>query len=127
MILDTTFVIDLMKNRQNAIEKTAELEKKQEPVFITSVTIFELWHSLDAKNKEKREKLEKFTESFEQFALNNESTKKGGEIHLNLISRGIRIDPEDSMIAGIAIKNGQTLLTRDEHFARVKGLRIETY
>ncbi len=127
MIVDTTFVIDLLRNAENAVAKAEELDEKGELVFATAVTIFELWQGVYIKNKEKLNDMERLIETFGLISLDTESAKRGGEIHSGLISKGNRIDAEDSMIAGIAIKNLQTLLTRDEHFARIKGLRIETY
>ncbi|KAF5434089.1 putative nucleic acid-binding protein, contains PIN domain [Candidatus Methanophagaceae archaeon] len=38
------------------------------------------------------------------------------------------IDPEDAMIAGIALINDESVLTRNvEHFSRIRDLKIETY
>ncbi|MBI4170641.1 MAG: PIN domain-containing protein [Candidatus Aenigmarchaeota archaeon] len=127
MILDTTFVIDVFRGRKNAVEKAVELEQRGEALFTTAVTIFELWQGLDVKHKEKQEKLAHFVETFGLMALDTESAKRGGEIHSDLLARGMRIDPEDSMIAGIAMKNMQTLLSRDEHFSRIRGMRTESY
>lgn len=126
MILETTFIVDLFRGDKTAVAKAEELDRKGEAVFTTAVTVFELWQGLSAK-KEKQEKLSQFVETFGLLNLDSESAKRGGEAHADLIARGARIDPEDSMIAGIALRRGQTVLTRDEHFSRVKGLRIETY
>lgn len=127
MILETGFVIDFLRDRQNAIEKASELIRKDETLFVTSVTIFELWHGSGIKAGKKKDKLEKFIDSLNVLVLDQESAKKGGEIHRSLISNGMRIDPEDSMIAGIAVKHNQKLLTRDEHFSRIDGLKTKHY
>ncbi len=38
------------------------------------------------------------------------------------------IDPEDTLIAGIALINNETVLTKNvEHFSRIRDLKIETY
>ncbi len=38
------------------------------------------------------------------------------------------IDPEDAMIAGIALHNSEVVLTKNvEHFSRIRDLKIETY
>ncbi len=38
------------------------------------------------------------------------------------------IDPEDAMIAGIALINNESVLTKNvEHFSRIRDLKIETY
>ncbi|MFX1474794.1 MAG: hypothetical protein ACFFCO_04845 [Promethearchaeota archaeon] len=49
-------------------------------------------------------------------------------IYSQLIKEGHPIDPEDSMIAAIAIVHGETLLTKNpKRFSRVPGLKIEEY
>lgn len=60
--------------------------------------------------------------------LYGESAVVAGGIDGNLIKKGLKIDPEDSMIAGIAMSRGETILTRNtEHFGKIEGLNIETY
>ena len=126
MILDTTFVIDLFRKSRDAIEKASELDKRNDILFVTPVTIFELWYGIDPKEK-KQELLSKFVGDFEILGFDSESAKNGGSIHSELKTRGIPVDVGDSMIAGIAMKNNETILTRDEHFSRIKGVTIEKY
>lgn len=127
MILDTSFAIDMLRGKRNAVEKIEELENRSETVFITSITVFELWQGLDSKTKEKLGKLENFVETFGLLAFDKESAKIGGVIYQDLLEKGARIDPEDTMIAGISIANGHAILTKDSDFSRIKNLRIETY
>ena len=124
MILDTTFVIDFFKNSRPAVLKLKNLDEKGETILITSITIFEIWQGI---GPEKEGSISSFAESIEILDFDSKSAKRAGEIHSGLKSKGALINVGDSMIAGIAMHNGQTLLTRDEHFARVKGLMIETY
>lgn len=127
MIADTTFVIDLLRGNKAAVEKASELDERGGALFATAVTVFELWQGLDASRVEKKQKLEEFVKTFALMNLDVDSAKHGGLVHSELVSKGVRIDPEDSMIAGIALANNHSVLTRDEHFFRVKGLKIETY
>ncbi|HLD19363.1 MAG TPA: PIN domain-containing protein [Candidatus Nanoarchaeia archaeon] len=127
MIADTNFVIDLFKGVKNADEKARQIDKTSEPVFITAITVFELWQGMGKKDNKKIEKLSQFIEAFGLLSFDTESAKLGGDIQADLVSRGLRVDSEDCMIAGIALKNNQTILTKDEHFSRMKGLRIQSY
>lgn len=127
MILDTTFVIDLFRKDKSAVDKARELDSRGEALFTTAVTIFELWQGLGAKKEKKKENLAQFVEAFGLLNFDPESAKHAGEIHAELKSRGLPIDAGDSMIAGMALHLSQPLLTRDKHFSRVKGIRIETY
>jgi predicted nucleic acid-binding protein len=67
-------------------------------------------------------------ESWETLVLDSECAGRGGTIHGQLIKDGLPIDPEDSMIAAIALVNGETLLTKNaERFSRVPDLKAEQY
>ena len=127
MILDTTFIIDLFRGNEDAIRRAIQLDDARETVFITSVSVFELWQGLDSKSAEKKKKLEEFVEMIGMLDLNAESAKVGGLVQSELVSKGEMIDPEDSMIAGIAIKHNHSILTRDRDYSRIKGLKLETY
>ena len=54
MILDTSFVIDVLRNRKEAIEKSAQLDKTDEPIFITVVSVFELWQIWNLLGEKKK-------------------------------------------------------------------------
>jgi len=56
MILDTSFIIDLMRKDSDAIAKLEELEKKLIPRIVTTPTLFELWSGIIQSNKSEEEK-----------------------------------------------------------------------
>ena len=130
MILDTTFLIDLMKADSSAVRKLKELEENKTIQNIASPILYELYVGItlsDKPEKEKRKVLDVLT-SATILDLNAKSAPKAGEVHGRLIKGGEMIDPEDAMIGGIAIVNNETILTRNvEHFSRIRELNIETY
>jgi predicted nucleic acid-binding protein len=129
MILDTTFVIDLIKGRLDAITKLKELENNSIQYAITSPTVFELWSGLVSLEKSEKEKQKTISLISEQiiYFLDDKSAEEAGKIDGKLIKLGKQIEPEDCMIAGIAVKNNQALVTKDQHFDRIEGLKIEKY
>ncbi len=130
MILDTTFVIDIMKNEEKATAKLNELIRKGEPQLITALTIFELFSGITQSSKPSAEKT-KITKTIGNqivLHLDNNAAEKAGDIHGILVKEGDMIDPVDSMIAGIALIKKEKVLTRNvKDFKKVKGLEIETY
>ena len=65
---------------------------------------------------------------FPTTSLDAVAAERAGEVDAHLLRQGAPIDPEDSMIAGIALASGEPLLTRNvRHFSRIAGLRIEEY
>lgn len=129
MILDTTFIIDLLKKKENALAKAQELEQSSLPVLSTTISVFELWQGLeDIQNKAKKEQIEKFLSSIGLLYFDLESAKSAGTIYAELERRGELIEVEDSMIAGIAQTHGEGILTRNvNHFRRIKSISVETY
>ena len=129
MILETSFVVDFLKGDEDAVSKMQSLIDEDVPYEITTPTIFELWGGL--VNLEKPEKeLQRITSllgGIVIFPLDDESAKIAGNVDGQLVKRGLKIDTEDSMIAGIAIKNNKKVLTRDKHFDRIEGLKVEEY
>ncbi len=129
MILDTSFIIDLLRGNKSAVNKVTDLENSSKPVLATTISVFEIWQGIaDFKNEDKKQRILDMISSFGLLVLDFESAKEGGEIHSKLEKKGVPIEPEDSMIAGIAKVHNETLLTKNiKHFSRIDGLRIETY
>lgn len=129
MILETSFVIDFLQGDDDAVSKMQSLVDQNIPYEITSPTIFELWgglQNLGAPEKE-QQKILSLMQGIAVFPLDEESAKIAGTIDGQLAKKGLTINTEDSMIAGIAIKNNKKVLTRDQHFDRIEGLNVEVY
>ena len=129
MILDTSFIIDLLKNKTPALIKAHQLEKSSLAVRTTTISVFELWQGVeDIQDNQKRELIEQFLSSTGLLSLDIESAKIAGTMYSELERKGEIIETEDCMIAGIAKHHGDTVLTRNiKHFERIKGIKIETY
>ena len=129
MIVDTSFILDFLKDIEEAKSKIKQLVKENEPISIAAPTIFELWTGVEALNKGDYEKnqIEQIIASQTIYGLDEESAEIAGKINGKLIRKGLTINPADCMIAGIAITNNQKVLTRDGHFKRIEGLKVESY
>jgi predicted nucleic acid-binding protein len=134
MILDTTFLIDVLRGDPVALDRLDAMEAAHEPQRIAAPTVFELWRGIamsDKPDEEKRE-VEEVLRSSVTSPLDFEAAVRGGEIDERLEAEGKRADPEGSMVAGIALTVGDAVLTRNiEHFGRIRGvvpsLVIEEY
>jgi len=130
MILDTTFLIDLMKADPSAVRKLKEMERDKVTQNIAAPTLYELYVGITLSSKpekEKRKVLDTLT-AMNILGLDAESAAKAGEVQGTLIKEGKMIDPEDAMIAGIALLNNEILLTKNvEHFSRICDLKIVSY
>ena len=93
-------------------------------------TIFELHIGvgLSVRSVEEREKVLGILRSLPHLSLDVASASKAGLIYAQRVKEKIKIDPEDAMLAGIAIQNNEPLLTRNKKdFAGIPELKVESY
>ena len=128
MILDTTVIIDILREDSKTIDKIKEIQKSTAAILTTSITVFELWQGLEIKDSKKREKILNILQSIGLLSFDFNSAKEAGNIYRELRKKGITIDAEDTMIAGIAKIYNETLLTRNvKDFRRIENLKVEGY
>ncbi len=132
--LDSSVVIDILRGKESVEEIEKKFDSSNEEVFIPSPVIIEIIRGIYLKDSIKnikeneKDKISEFLSSFGVLDLDKESAIKTGEIEAELTNRGDLIDIEDIMIAAIAIKNEETLLTKNKkHFERINDLKIEGY
>jgi predicted nucleic acid-binding protein len=130
MILDTSFVIDIMQHNADAVAKLQELISRGEPQVIAAPTLFELRSGLERSSKQEQEKIRISSALAGQIiaAFGKEAAEKAGEIHGRLAKEGKALDAVDCMIAGTALARGDSVLTRNAaHFSKIRGLKVESY
>ena len=127
--LETTFLIDLMKQKPEINSFKEELDKTETVLSIAAPSVAELWAGASLSNfpEKEREKVLELLESLQFLPLDLRSAKEAAEIEAELIKSGLSMGAEDIMIAAIAKVNGEKLVTRDHHFARIPGLRVLKY
>jgi tRNA(fMet)-specific endonuclease VapC len=129
MILDSTFLIDVLRGSESVAERIEELDSRGTP-FVSSVTVMELWegiHLADASDDERTAVKGLLTE-IDEIAFDRECAMRAGKINAELVADGERIDETDVMIAATALVNDQSVVTRNvDHFERIDGLNVATY
>jgi tRNA(fMet)-specific endonuclease VapC len=123
-IADTCFLIDLMKGESGA-EKIVRLH---EPLRTTSISCAEFLYG--AKKSEKKkvyEVSEKFLQFFPVLPFDAEAAIIYAEIASSLSVKGRHVSTFDELIAAIAIRHDEPLVTRDRHFSEIEGLEVLTY
>ena len=129
-LLDSTFLIDLMRGRERAVTVLESLERSGEPLVVSAVTLMELQRGIAALGlpvEEQRRILDVVQSRIVQ-PLDAPAALRAGEIDASLWSAGEPVDPEEAMIAGTALSLDQELVTRSgRSFGRVPGLRMRTY
>jgi len=132
ILLDTTFLIDLLREEKNAVNKVIELENR-DILVTTYVNVYELLlgvYSIKGIDYEKKlNDIETMLTKIEVLILEKQSAISSAKIGGKLALKGQIIGDTDNMIAGIALSNGiKTIITRDEdHFERIEGIKVESY
>jgi predicted nucleic acid-binding protein len=129
LCLDTDFLIALLRGDPEAVRKAEELDSSKETRGTTPINMFELYLGayLSKKPAENLREVRALLSSLVHLAYDEEAARLAGELGGKLRSAGKPLGVRDLMIAAIAMRHGCTLLTRDEHFLKFKGLSTERW
>ena len=129
MILDSTFLHDLVRGDDDAVAKLEELIETERPVALSALTVFEVGVGLRGSAATYREQFDTVIDDLEVVPLGREEADYALEIQQVLYDRGEPIGAVNVLIAGTtAIRNDATVLTRNvDEFSPVDGIDVETY
>jgi predicted nucleic acid-binding protein len=128
--MDTTFLLDVMRGRERAVDLLDKLEDEDETIALSTITLAEFFRGLatvDLPAAEKR-RVSDVVRGRPVLPLDAAAAERAGQLDAELWARGEPLDPEDAVIAGIALSRDEVLVTRRaREFGRVDGLRLRTY
>jgi predicted nucleic acid-binding protein len=130
VLLDSDLLIAFTRGEPTAISKMTELKKLGARLTTTPINAYELYHG--AYTSTRRDKnlstVKELLTMIERLPLDDKSCEEAGRIVSELEAQGTPIGALDTIIAGAALRHGETLITRNlTHFERVQGLQIETW
>ncbi|HLC65535.1 MAG TPA: PIN domain-containing protein [Candidatus Nanoarchaeia archaeon] len=128
-VLDSSFLIDILRNKPSAATLLGDLEGKESVLAVAAPSVAEMWEGALLSSIPEREKkrVEDLLLRLTVFPLDEAAAKRTAEIEASLIRQGQQIGWIDVMVAGIALVRGETLVSGDVHFARIPGLRLLKY
>lgn len=125
MLLDTTFLIDLLDQLDAADHRLDDLIEDNTPIVVSVLSVYETGIGLA---DHERERFDSIIEQVTVVSLRDDDTRRALSIQRTLFDRGQRIGDIDSMIAGTAAERNETILTRNvDEFERVEAITVETY
>ncbi|QLG61350.1 type II toxin-antitoxin system VapC family toxin [Halorarum salinum] len=130
MLLDTTFLIDLLRGDDDAVEKAVELEEDLVQQRLSAMTLFELYHGVarSDQSEEERATVEDVLASKPIHPADAAVMRKGGRLSGELANDGTPIGDGDVIIGATADIVEEPVLTRNvKDFERLDGIEIETY
>ncbi|WP_223174426.1 type II toxin-antitoxin system VapC family toxin [Halorubrum xinjiangense] len=129
VLLDTSFLIDLMNGDEDAVEKARELETELVQQRISSMTLFELYYGISraTESESERQKVEDVLASKPIHPADTAVMRKAGRLAGELQNEGTPVGDGDVIIAATAEVVDEPVLTRNvEGFERLD-VEIESY
>jgi predicted nucleic acid-binding protein len=114
-LLDTNVVIDFLHGEKKVVDIVRGYSI-DESIAVTSITLYEL---LKAENEKSLRLVYDFMNDAEVYGLGAKEAIEASKILKTLKKRGEPIGENDTMIAGIALSNDQTLITEDRGFENI--------
>ena len=130
MLLDTTFLIDLMRGDEGAVEKATEIEAQLRQQRVSSMTLFELYYGVARSNQPEQERsiVEEVLTTKPIQPADTAVMRKGGRIAGELANAGEPIGDGDVIIAATASVLDEPVVTRNSaDFDRIDEIDVETY
>ncbi|MGO8805521.1 MAG: type II toxin-antitoxin system VapC family toxin [Candidatus Bathyarchaeia archaeon] len=126
-IVDTDLLIDLLRNKKEAVILITRLEKERFILCTTAINIFELHHGAHKSNNAEKnvQAISKVVRRMAVLPLTSKSAQKAGHLHAELEKTGHPIGLRDTFIAAIALTRECSVATRNiEHFSKISDLKI---
>lgn len=130
MLLDTTFFIDFLREKEEAV---IFLQKNQHlQLYTTEINVFELSVGIYLSRKNPQKHLELISAMLARMTvlpLERKATLKAGELAASAMKNGKTVGHTDSLIAGIALANGikQIVTQNKAHFELFSDLKVYSY
>jgi tRNA(fMet)-specific endonuclease VapC len=128
-VLDTSFIVDLLRGKKEALQKLAEMEAQEIPLSTTEINVLELYRGayLSRKTNENLEEIKRLLECFQVLKLEESVYEVFASLSASLLSRGKAIGAFEELIASIVLCYDEKIITRDRSFKEVPEIEVITY
>lgn len=128
-VLDSSFIVDLLRGNEKAFAKLVEMEAEYDSLSTTEINVLELYRGayLSIKVNQNLEKIKKILECFQVLELEASSYEVFASLSASLLSKGRSIGAFDEIIAAITLCYNEKIITRDSHFKEVSELEVIDY
>jgi len=130
-VLDTTFIVDLIRSDPDAKRRAKELDARREPKLLSTPVLYEIASGLlYTRSRSEAAAFQRLSANYTVVPFDEPSAMKAAEIRAELMKLGRIKSHVDTMIAGIASAGRHTLVSRDQDFQAISeamGLAVEAY
>jgi tRNA(fMet)-specific endonuclease VapC len=130
MLLDTSFLVDLLSGLPQAQSLAEEVDRTGEVLRLPAPALYELWIGAGKSLKREDEiaRLEVLALAYEIVPFTANDARRSGLLQAGLLGRGRPLSTIDIQIAGMSIERNETLLTADRGLLKLgHGLRARSY
>jgi len=134
MIVDTSFVLDVVDDVEAAIAKERALEATGVPLVIPAMTVLELYIGVGkvANTPAERQHVDAVLDSYPVVDMTPSMSRRAGRLLGEQLADadsgdGPGLGKGDAAIAATALERDEPVLAADPLFETVPGLRVETY
>lgn len=131
IIPDTNYIIDVISNEENAVEKSNQLQEAGIPQKLCTPVVYEVLAGIEfVGSKKERIKIDSLLNKFPILTFDLNAAEVYSEIDAELRKEGEMRSSVDLQIASIALANDEKLLSNDDDFNVMKevfDLRLERY
>lgn len=122
LVVDSNVIIDYFRS-SNKPKTTLRLIDPETDLFLTSVSLYELY--MGATDEQKKKDLQQLVENFIILPFSEDVAKQAGIIFHQLKKKNQLIEFRDIFIAATCILYDMPLKTANtKHFTRIEGLRL---
>ena len=125
VILDTTVLVDFIRNKEDAVSFVKNLSEKYE-ICTTDINVFELYYGayLSKQTDKNVAAVKGIVNTLIVFSTTEESMEISAKLLADLDKKGQKIEIKDVLVAGICLLNSCPIATQNKkHFERM-GVKI---
>jgi predicted nucleic acid-binding protein len=128
MILDTSFLIDVLRGNPGTEDIEHQIDKKG--ATVTPITIMELWEGIQRTERTdmEQQKVEELLDGLNKAEFTTVAAKTAGTLNAQLHEQGTPIDIEDIILGAIAHHRDEPIVTANvDHFKHIPDTELLTY
>jgi tRNA(fMet)-specific endonuclease VapC len=125
--LDTDVLVAFLRGSAEAT-LAVNTSKESGPLRTTIVNRYELLKGAASSSRmENLGMVKNALSAIEVLALDEDSCDEAATLYGNLREEGRMVNEFDLLVAAVVMRNDETLVTKDEHFSRIAGLRVRSW
>jgi len=128
-VLDTSFLVDLMRGEEEALDALSRIEEEYRDLSTTVVNLLELFRGayLSERREENIVKVMEIVENLDAIGIAWDTYPIYGTLSAVLKEKGISLNEFDVVIAALVLETDGIIVTRDQHFRNIPGLEVIGY